>query len=175
MKKLNTDHGFTLIELIVVMAIVGILAGLVTVAAQTARKQALVAKAKATISAIETALGMFQADIGFYPSQDAGSSPTTNINLIAALSTYGANVWTGTQSVAITSANWNGPYMQFRTNELTTAGSLVDPWDVSYMYNNPGANHGTGADHSSYVDIWSCGPNGTNETGNGDDSSNWKK
>ncbi len=169
------DKGFTIIELIVVMAIIGILAGLITVAAQTARKQALIAKAKATISSIETALGMLQADLGAYPSQDVGG--TTTVNLINALSTSNANIYVGTTDVAINSANWNGPYMQFRTNEIS-GGSLIDPWGSNYGYNNPGSNHGTGANHSSYVDIWSNGPNKTDQhtlTPPGDDITNWTR
>lgn len=165
----NNRKGFTVIELLVVLAIIGILAGLIMGAAQSARKQALIAKAKASISSLETALGMFQSDIGAYPS--AG-----NANMITCLtSSSGCLVGTsGTPMTTSQAANWSGPYMNFQTNEVSS-GTFIDPWGNPYVY-TAGSNHGTGADYTNnYMDIYSFGPNGVDDNGAPDDVANWRR
>ncbi len=87
-------RGFTLIELLVVIAILGILIGLVTAGAQAARRRGAVTKAKTTVSAIETAIAMYDSDMGDYPL-------TGNAALIAALQDDPDDV------------DWDGPYMVF--------------------------------------------------------------
>lgn len=166
---MKTDkRGFTVIELLTVLAIIGILAGLIMGAAQSARQQAMKAKAKASICTLETALGMFQSDIGGYPS-------TGNDNLIAALANGAGTYVIGSQTLSLPTSNWNGPYMNFQTNEIKD-DVFIDPWGHPYAYINPGTNHGAGANYSlSYVDIWSFGPNGIDENGAGDDIANWKR
>jgi len=163
--------GFTVIELLTVLAIIGILAGLIMGAAQSARKQALIAKARASISSLETALGMFQSDFGGYPSSG-------NANLVNALSEGSGTYVIGTQSYTLSPTDWNGPYMNFQTNEIP-AGQFLDPWGNSYEYINPGTGHGIGANHGSYVDIWSNGPNAIDEHTSspkpGDDVTNWRR
>ncbi|MFH0771854.1 MAG: type II secretion system protein GspG [Candidatus Omnitrophota bacterium] len=168
----NNRTGFTIIELLVVIAIIMILAGLVTGVAYNAKKKALTAKAKASISAIETALSMFNSDIGDYPSPG-------NKNLITCLTTStGCLVGGGVPLSAWQAANWNGPYMNFQTNEINSGGELVDPWNNPYVY-AAGTDHGTGANYvNNYVDIYSFGPNGLDEhlsNPPGDDIVNWRK
>jgi general secretion pathway protein G len=161
----NHKKGFTVIELLTVLAIIGILAGLITTAAHEARKRALMAKAKAAISSVETALGMFQSDLGGYPTPGAG-----NANLINALSENTGTYVIGTQSYALPSDDWSGPYMNFKDEAST--GEFLDPWGNPYVY-EAGTDHGTGADYTGYVDIRSNGPDGI--SGTVDDIVNWKR
>ena len=137
--------AFTLVELLIVMAILAILGSLVTAAAQTARKRGAVTKAKAAIAAMETALQMYQLDLGGYPASG-------NKSLVEALTTGGG------------SSDWHGPYMEFTQDELS-GGELVDPWGKSYIYIAPGTHR-----PASY-DLSSSGPNGT--PGDVDDVINW--
>ncbi|MBM3253702.1 MAG: prepilin-type N-terminal cleavage/methylation domain-containing protein [Candidatus Omnitrophica bacterium] len=139
--------GFTLIELIVVMAIIIILAGAVSGTSQIARKKALTSKTKAAISSLETALSMYETDCGVFP-------PSGNSNMVSEL--IGPSTQTG----------WNGPYMTFKSSELS-GGAFIDPWGSPYVYTNPGAHN------TSSVDIYSLGPNKTDESGTGDDINNW--
>ena len=111
---LMSQRGFTLVELLVVIAILSILMGLVTAGAQTARRRGAVTKAKATIAALETAIAMYQGDMGDYPESE-------NANLVAALSEEPDD------------PDWMGPYMEFKEDELE-AGELLDPWGSPYVY-----------------------------------------
>ena len=169
----NRKNGFTIIELIVVMTIIMILAGLLVGAAQQAKARAKVAQARAMIAGIETALGMFQADMGGYPS-------STNANLVSALSTVppGAGTYTigATNPNVSANPNYSGPYMTFKQGEIT-GGAVIDPWNNAYHYNNPGTDHSgtSGPNYTTYVDIWSNGPNGTDDSGAGDDIANWRR
>ncbi|MBN2096913.1 MAG: type II secretion system protein GspG, partial [Candidatus Omnitrophica bacterium] len=135
-------------ELLVVMAIIVILAGMAVGGAQMARKRGAVTKAQATIAALEAAIDMYDMDIGEYP--DAG-----NENLVQALS-----------DTSNPDPDWDGPYMKLREQDLVD-GEFVDPWGNPYVYINPGTHN-----LSSY-DIYSYGLNGQDEQGAGDDVNNW--
>lgn len=164
--------GFTLMELLIVMAIIAILAGLVMTASFIAKRQAMITKARAAISNLETALGMFQSNIGEYPASG-------NANLVTCLTTSGnCLVGTGVPMTPAQVSAWSGSYTHFQANEINTNGELIDPWNNPYTYNNPGTNHGTAADYSDYVDIWSNGPDGADQHTSippGDDVTNWTK
>lgn len=152
-----------MVELIVVMTIILILAGLITGAAQKAKQRAMVAQAKAMISGLETALGMFQADEGDYPPSGIDklySALTSTANL----ATYG-----------LSTVNWAGPYMNFKQGDVNASNQIVDSWSHPYTYNKPGADHtGTGGpNNTTYLDIWSNGPD--NVSGNADDATNWSR
>lgn len=144
-------RGFTVIEMIIVIAIMVILAGLISAAAMNAKQKGYIAKAKATIASLEVALSMYESDTGLYPADDGAESC---INLVNQLRTGGTAPPSG----------WNGPYMDFDTNELDTNGNLKDPWGRPYIYDQPGANN-----ISSY-DLSSKGPNTAITT---DDITNW--
>ncbi len=144
-------RGFTLVELLVVIAIIGILVSLVTAGAQTARRRGAITKAKATIGSLETAITMYQGDMGAYP-------PTENANLVRALSEETDNT------------DWQGPYMEFKQEELQN-GEVLDSWGKPYIYIS--VNGGSPKHRTRSFDLYSFGPNGKDEEGGGDDLTNW--
>jgi general secretion pathway protein G len=72
MRRLSSHAGFTLIEIMVVVFILGLLVTLVAPRIIGRTDEARVTKAKADIKAIEEALNMFKLDNGFYPSSAEG-------------------------------------------------------------------------------------------------------
>ena len=146
-----TRKAFTLVELLVVIAILGILMSLVMAGAQAARRRAAVTKAKAMISSLETAVAMYQADLGAYP-------PSGNQKLVQALSSDS------------TDPDWMGPYQEFKQEELVN-GELVDSWGKPYVYVSTNGGSPKHRDHS--YDLYSLGPNGKDDDGTQDDIINW--
>ncbi len=143
--------GFTLVELMVVIAIMGILISLVTAGAQAARRRAAVTKAKVTISGLETAIAEYAGDMGKYP-------PTGNGPMIAALQDDPGK------------ADWAGPYMEFKHDELKD-DELMDSWGHPYIYVS--VNGGAPEHRERSFDLHSFGPNGVDDQGAGDDIVNW--
>ena len=143
--------GFTLVELLVVIAILGILISLVTAGAQAARRRGAVTKAKTTVSSLETAIAMYQSDMSDYPE-------TGNESLVKALQDDPGNV------------SWDGPYMEFKEDEIKD-GQLVDPWGEPYVYVS--VRGGSPQHRERSYDLYSLGPNQTDDGGTGDDIYNW--
>jgi general secretion pathway protein G len=113
--------GFTLLELLVVMVIIGLLAGYVgpKYFAQVGKSEIKVAKSQ--MVALEKALDQYRLDTGHYPPSDEG---------LAALNTKPAN-----------ETKWDGPYLK--------KAVPPDPWGNSYLYKIPG-EHGSEFDLYSY-------------------------
>ena len=105
--------GFTLLELLVVMVIIGLLAGYVgpKYFAQIGKSE--IKTAMSQIDALGKALDQFRLDTGHYPSAEEG---------LAALFAKPAN-----------EAKWSGPYLQKNVP--------LDPWGNAYAYKQPG-EHG---------------------------------
>jgi len=142
------NRGFTLIELLVVIAIIAILAGMVVSGAQQARKRGSMTKAKAQIASMETAISMYETDMGSYPGTD-------NKTLVSAITQDPGDV------------DWSGPYMQIKRDELNENGEYLDAWGNAFVYVNPGRNN------ASFYDLYSRGPNGTGDGEDRDDIKNW--
>ena len=119
--RFQQARGFTLIELIVVIVILGLLAGLVVPRLFKHVGQARTATARAQISAFQTALGAYKLDTGSFPSNELG---------LGALRTAPSGV-----------RNWNGPYLP--------KDVPLDPWGNAYAYKFPG-DHGDEPDILSY-------------------------
>ena len=103
-------RGFTLLELLVVLVIIGLLASFVgpRYFGQLGKSEAKVAKAQ--LVGLEKALDQYRLDTGRYPGTDAG---------LAALNDRPQN-----------EPKWDGPYLK---------GDLpVDPWGRPYIYRVPG-------------------------------------
>ena len=69
---MNKQSGFSLIEIMVVVVILGILAAIVVPQILSRPDQARVVKAKQDVLAIQNALELYKLDNGFYPSTDQG-------------------------------------------------------------------------------------------------------
>lgn len=108
----SPNRGFTLLELLVVMVIIGLLAGFVAPRyfAQVGKSQ--VKAARAQIMSLEQALDQFRLDVGRYPTTEEG---------LAALNTAPASI-----------EGWGGPYLK---KEVP-----ADPWGRPYVYQQPGSN-----------------------------------
>ncbi len=107
MKKQN---GFTLLELLVVVAIIGLLVGYVAPRYFGQVGKSEVATAKAQIDALEKALDQYRLDTGHYPATEVG---------LAALVTKPAS-----------EPKWNGAYLK--------KAVPLDPWNNAYVYKQPG-------------------------------------
>lgn len=70
--RITDTRGFTLIEIMVVVVILGILAAVVVPRLLDRPEEARITKAKTDIKGIEQALGMFKLDSGFYPTTEQG-------------------------------------------------------------------------------------------------------
>lgn len=71
-KTIKNQHGFTLIEIMVVVVILGILAAIVVPRLLNEPEKARRISAATQIRSIEEALGMFKLENGFYPSTEQG-------------------------------------------------------------------------------------------------------
>ncbi len=103
-------RGFTLIELMLVVIIIGALVAMVMPRFTGRGEQAKVTAAKADVQAnIATALKMYEVDNGGFPSSEEG---------LGALLSKPASA-----------SNWNGPYLEKKP---------LDPWQREYKYRSPG-------------------------------------
>src|SRR5262245_3551030 len=110
-KKLHSRvQGFTLLELLVVVVIIGLLAGFVAPRYFSQVGRSEIATAKAQIDALEKALDQYRLDVGRYPSNEVG---------LKALVERPAS-----------EPRWNGPYLK--------KDVPLDPWGKPYVYRMPG-------------------------------------
>ncbi len=107
------QRGFTLLELLVVLTILGLLGAIAVPQAMrylgTSRSQT----ARVQVQALMSSLDLFRLDVGRYPTEEEGLRALVDR--------------------PNTAPNWNGPY-------LTRRNGLTDPWGNAYLYRSPGRN-----------------------------------
>ena len=122
--KLRDNRGFTLIEIMVVVVILGILAAVIVPRFLSRPDEAKVTKAKVDMKSIEEALGLFKLDTGFYPSTDQGLK-------------------------ALVEKPQTGRIPTKYSAEGYLKKTPVDPWNTPYVYLSPGL-HSSNFDLISY-------------------------
>lgn len=108
----RAQPGFTLLELLVVIVIIGLLAAYVGPKYFSQLGKSEVTIAKAQIESFEKSLDTYRLDVGRYPTTEEGLAA-----LIAA--------------PASAAGKWNGPYLK--------KGIPLDPWGHPYQYRAPGS------------------------------------
>ncbi len=111
--SIRRQSGFTLLELLVVLVILGLLAGYVAPKYFSQIGKSEVKTAQAQIGALEKALDQYRIDTGHYPTTEQG---------LAALNVMPAG-----------ESKWAGPYLKKTVPN--------DPWGKPYLYKMPG-EHG---------------------------------
>ena len=111
--SMRRAKGFTLLELLVVMVIIGLLVGYVGPKYFSQVGKSEIKAARAQIDGLEKALDQYRLDTGHYPSTAQG---------LAALNTKPSGA-----------TRWDGPYLR---KEVPS-----DPWGNPYQYKSPG-EHG---------------------------------
>tara|TARA_X000001316_G_C916657_1_gene30934 strand:- start:340 stop:786 length:447 start_codon:yes stop_codon:yes gene_type:complete len=136
---LHMQSGFSLIELLIVLTILGLLMAIATPALLQQLGSAKVKTARIEMKHIAGSLDIFFVDIGRYPTQKEGMRV-----LIEGNQTF--------------QQNWAGPYLSGKED------ALLDPWGNFYQYKFPGQHgqydlysfgpNGVDADEEAYVTNW---------------------
>jgi len=122
----HKKYGFTLIEIMLVVIIIGILVAMIVPNIAGRSEQARKTAARTDIeSNLSTALDLYRMDVGQYPTTEQGLSA-----LIAA------------PTASPVPAQWNGPYLKKKKIPK-------DPWGRDYVYVSPGTHNPESYDLSS--------------------------
>lgn len=149
--------GFTLVELLIVIAIITMLAGMVTVGGKRAREMAYTNKVKADMATLEIAIAAYHTDVGHFPRMGSWPCNILKAHLQDGEMPGGGPLKMPFPDDGVDITGWNGPYMHFDEEDLvgTPPKSFADPWGTEYFYDLPGK---AGKSGSTYYDLWSAGP-----------------
>lgn len=146
MKKRYFSHGFTLVELLVVITIIAILAALVLSTAGGIQDKAARSRAQSEIAALSAALESYKADNGDYPGWTNAPNVAGNKFVVTNLMPSSGKV-----------------YFEFSKNMTNSSGDMIDPWGVTYGYQYPGNTNRSG---SNFFDLYTYANKGsTNSNG----------
>ncbi|MFB9265914.1 type II secretion system major pseudopilin GspG [Bradyrhizobium erythrophlei] len=109
-RRRDPEAGFTLVEMLVVITIIGMIMALVGPRVLNYLSESKAKAAKIQIESFTSALDLYYLDLGRYPNSSEGLAALTRSN---------------------NAPGWNGPYLR---------GGVVpnDPWGHSYVYRSPG-------------------------------------
>jgi prepilin-type N-terminal cleavage/methylation domain-containing protein len=182
----RTIRAFTVVELLIVMAIILVLAGLILATSNYVQKKGYRSRAEAEIAAFSAALENYKADNGVYPSTaetnalkaNTMGDPTNANYMSASLALY--KLISGDNDNSNDRSAESKAYFTFKPNQLapTSQTSAVvyikDPFGNSYGYSTVKASAPSGTDgYNPTFDLWSTA--GAISATNPPDQSQWIK
>jgi len=173
---MNNSRGFTLLEILVVISIIAILAGLIIPAYYKAKDRARETKALVAVKALETAFRSYLDAYKVWPDEFVDGDVKGDVFRILRGEAVG-----GANSQAI-------PFYEFEfvTNSSMDSTTAYDPWSdpnksttwqiYQVKFDRTYANKITVGGETVYrgVIVWSVGENRENEYGQGDDVASWR-
>ena len=135
--RIRSRGGFTLIEILVVIAVISLLAALVAPNVFQHVGTAKDAVARSQIEMLGAALDAYRLDNGRYPSTQQGLDALWMV-----------------PTAEPQPSNWRGPYLRKQVP--------LDPWGTAYIYTSPGDIHPTGYDLTSLGADGAVGGEGDN-------------
>jgi general secretion pathway protein G len=123
----HRNAGFTLVEMLILMVLIGILAAIVLTRVLGGRVRANEANARGSLDQLRKAVGEFESDCGAYPMK------LTDLTLHTAPSTGVVWAGTGTGSRSIPASQYKGPYLPLQSgylpvNKLTGGSAEGTDW-----------------------------------------------
>lgn len=137
--RTKARRGFTLIEILLVLAIIGMLAGVTIFAIGGIGKRARVDTSKATLETVSNALDTYQLHVGHYPTEEEGNLTALRVKPAFESEQMGEK--------------WSGPYLKRQP---------MDAWNNVLNYERTMA--GTDEEGARPYRLWSNGPDGMSET-----------
>lgn len=182
-KKDRQLQGYNLVEVLLVMSIIAVLASFLLQGALKARQKGKLTKVHVQMESIAAAIRMYQDSYGTVPPDDriyryssdiVGTGPECLFYYLGATFKAGVNA-----------SIYAGPFMSYRGDEVQLTNTaacdfdgdgaidddlkrILDPWGRPFHYNIPPTQN-----INSY-DLYSEGPNMTDNSGGGDDINNWE-
>ncbi|MBI4576519.1 MAG: prepilin-type N-terminal cleavage/methylation domain-containing protein [Planctomycetes bacterium] len=161
--------GFSLIEMVIVIAVIAVIVGIAIPVISGVQKQSQITRAQGDMRAIRDAYQKFIADTGLLPDIDPAGATGTQHEAMDPLAVV-PNIQRLTQQNALfvhawlpgttdNLANWQGPYLNVKGNDFQ---QFKDPWGqpyyIAYTDGNSGLAGNTGG--KGGIALISSGPNG---------------
>lgn len=195
---MSPRNAFTLVELIVVIAIILILLGMLMGGVMVVKHKAITVKATTQLSQLASAIDLYRGTNAAYPERlpvAAGMPAFTGISTgdeaYARIFDAGSNA--AKDADALTADEWLGinQVLVYQLGNLANdidpkgTGKVLDPWGNPVRYRpskwypfKAGAAHDIDSDKPPAQDtyqLWSTGPDGKDDFGGGDDLTGWQK
>jgi len=152
--KNSSINAFTLVELLAVITIIGILAGLTLGAAGAVRRHGATSTAKAEVAALQAACDRYFVDNNLYPTiattnsmpdPSASSIPDVNPSTSSKYSTAGKALFnslfgTNQYNLPPSSKRYFEPKPAMVSSATSPNPYFIDPWGYAYGYNSDGTN-----------------------------------
>lgn len=174
--------AFTLIELLTVIAIIGILAAITFGVVKGVQERGAISQARTELAALSTALEAYKRQYGDYPQTGgrttAAADTTTTITTTAAQAAFFNSIGgklgpkldpltNGKQFVEFAKFTLETANMPNPTNDIAVANAFIDPWGRRYVYRYKDKDNPGNWKAPSYV-LFSVGPDGATKSVTGD-------